>query len=123
VPGLEISNEYDTLLEATNFSLRALTDPMSEDPFEYAEGASVLSAHALAGPIALVFEGSDVGCGVESVTVTLHVQPDGARGGAPARPVKLAYDVRLGSLYKRKGHLSWSGSLQLVMQRRAEPGV
>jgi hypothetical protein len=118
VPGLVISEE-DGLLLVSNFTLRNLTDPMDDDmPFEYPDGASVFCDEALAGPVALVFEGADVGCGVESVTVTLHVRPDAVRAGAPARAVKLAYDVRLGSLYKRKGHQSWAGSTQVVMQRR-----
>jgi hypothetical protein len=118
VPGLVIS-EHVGMLRVSNFTLRALSDPMDDDmPFEYPRGAVLGCDEALAGPVKLVFDGANTGCGVESVTVMLHLTPDAARSGAPACEVKLAYDVRLGSLYKRKGHQSWAGSTQVFMQRR-----
>ena len=119
IPGLVLSDE-DGLLSASNFTLTALTDPMSDDPFEYPDGASVLCERALAGPVSLEFEAAQVGCGAPSVTVTLHLKPDSAAGGAPPRAVKLEWDVQLSSFYTRKGHRSWAGSVQLVMQRRAK---
>jgi hypothetical protein len=119
IPGLVIEEE-DDMLHVSGFTFKALPEPFSDDPWDYPDGAFVSAADAVSRPVTLDFEGGDLGCGVESVTVSLHLTPDAERGGAPSRAVKLRFDVRLGSLYTRKGYHSWDGGVSLIMQRRAE---
>ena len=114
IPGVCITAR-NGLLSAANFSLRALEDPMSEDPFSYPDPAYLTYEQAAAaGGASFVWHGDDTGCGVKSVTCKLHFTADSAAGGAPARIVRLHYDVQLGPLYTRKGHQSWDGQKQLI---------
>ena len=118
IPGLVIEERHGQL-HVSGFTLRALCDPFADEPWEYPDAEIVSSAAALAGPVTLDFFGA-VGCGVESVTASLHITPDAARGGAPSRAVKLAYVVQLGRMYTRKGHESWDGEKNVIMQRRPD---
>ena len=123
IPGVCIMAR-NGLLSATNFSLKALEDPMSEDPFSYPDPAYLTYEQAAAaGGASFVWHGDDTGCGVKSVTCKLHFTADPAAGGAPARIVRLHYDVQLGPLYTRKGHQSWDGQKQLIKISDAEPAA
>lgn len=119
IPGLRIAVEGDHFC-ATDFTLKALEDPMSEDPFDYPDGSYAPLADVAAGGVTFTFDGDNLGCGVEEVTCTLTLTADASAGGAPARRVQLAYQVELGPLYLRKGHDSWSGKKTVWIKRRAQ---
>lgn len=93
VPRLRVEEAGGTLL-LSNFSFGGLSDPMSEDPFEYPGGATLDAAEAQTQPTVASFSAEDTGCGVKSVTVELAFTADAAAGGAPGRKVVMTYDVK-----------------------------
>ena len=119
IPGLRIELQGDSLY-ASGFTLKALKDPMSEEPFDYPDGTYASVEDAAAGGATFYFDGKRLACGVKEVTCTLKLTADAAAGGAPARRVELTYAVELGPLLRCRGYDSWSGKKTVWIKLHVE---
>ena len=89
IPGVCITAR-DGVLSATHFSLKALEDPMSEDPFSYPDPAYLTYEQAAAaGGASFVWHGDDTGCGVRDVQAALYGRPGGWRRASAHRTAAL----------------------------------
>ena len=97
---LKPDGKDDLVTEDMNYV--ALRDPFSDDPFTYSMPSRIKNASiSCKSPVNLEFKG-DTSCGINSINLTLQLRPDPTTGSINTE-ISCFFDVRLGSLYHRKG--------------------